>query len=141
MAEDLRECVECGKEYGVIVGVQNHGGMLKSADEVLKILEMVDSEWIGVIVDTGYFLTQDPYEDIRRVIPHAVNWQIKEKLFGKESDVYTDLNKLVRIIREGGYRGYIPIETLSIAGTKYDPRVEVPRFLKEVRAVLAEESA
>jgi sugar phosphate isomerase/epimerase len=137
MAEDLRECVECGKQYGVVVGIQNHGGMLKSADEVLKILTMVDSEWIGVIVDTGFFLTDDPYEDIRRVIPHAVNWQIKEKLFGKESDVYLDLKKLVGIIRDGGYRGYIPIETLSIAGTDYDPRVEVPKLLKQVREALA----
>jgi len=141
MTADLKECVECGKQYGVIVGVQNHGGTLKSADEVLKIVEMVDSEWFGVIVDTGYFLTEDPYEDIARVIPHAVNWQIKEKLFGKESDVRTDLKKLVRIIREGGYRGYIPIETLSIPRTKYDPRTEVPRFLKEVREALADESA
>ena len=54
--------------------MQNHGDMLKSADEVLKILGRVQSDWLGTIVDTGFFLTSDPYADIAKVIPHAVNW-------------------------------------------------------------------
>src|SRR5690606_13199813 len=80
MSDALAECAEYGSKHGVIVGVQNHGDMLKSADEVLRIIEMVGSDWMGAIVDTGYFLTPDPYDDIARVIPHAVNWQVKELL-------------------------------------------------------------
>ena len=80
MAEDLKECAEHGKKYGVVIGLQNHGDMLKTADEVIKVLQMVDSPWIGSIVDTGYFLTPDPYVDMARVLPYGVNWQIKEKL-------------------------------------------------------------
>jgi sugar phosphate isomerase/epimerase len=136
MGEDLKKCVEQGKQYGVLVGIQNHGDTLKTAEQVLKIVKMVDSEWFGVIVDTGYFLTPDPYKDIARVTPYAVNWQIKESPFGKESKVRTDLKKLVRIIREGGYRGYIPIETLSVAGEAYDPRARVAAFLRELRDAL-----
>jgi len=135
MAEDLKECVECGKQYGVIVGVQNHWDFLKTSDQVLKIIKMVDSEWFGVIVDTGCF-RQGTYDDIARVIPYAVNWQVKEKLLGKESDVYIDMKKLIRIIRDGGYRGYIPIETLSLPGVPYDPRAQVVRLLKKVREAL-----
>jgi sugar phosphate isomerase/epimerase len=136
MAEDLKQCVEHGRRYGVLVGIQNHGDMLRTAEEVLKIVNMVDSEWFGVIVDTGYFLTPDPYKDIAAVTPYAVNWQIKEKLDGKNGKARTDLKKLVRIIREGGYRGYIPIETLSVAGEEYDPRARVAELLKELRAAL-----
>ena len=66
MADDLKDCVEHGKKYGVLIGIQNHGDTLKTADDVLKIVKMVDSEWFGVIVDTGYFLSPDPYEDIAR---------------------------------------------------------------------------
>ena len=69
MSEALAQCAEHGEKHGVIVGVQNHGDMLKSAEEVLKILGMVKSEWLGTIVDTGYFMTSDPYVDIKRVIP------------------------------------------------------------------------
>ena len=136
MTEALKECAEHGKKHGVLVGVQNHGDMLKTADDVLKILKMVDSDWFGVIVDTGYFRSEDPYQDIARVTPYAVNFQIKDKLLGKESDVKTDLKKLIKIIKDGGYRGYLPIETLSVPGVAYDPQAEVTRFLKEVREAL-----
>jgi sugar phosphate isomerase/epimerase len=137
MVESLSQCVEHGKKFGVVVGVQNHGDFLQTADEVLEIVRMVDSEWFGVIVDTGFFLTPDPYEDIARVLPYAVNWQIKETLKGKESGIKTDLRRLVHILREGGYRGYIPIETLSIAGKPYDPVSLVPRFLGQLKEALA----
>ena len=135
MVEDLKECVEVGKEYGVIVGIQNHWDFLKTSAQVIKIVKMVDSEWFGVIVDTGYFW-QSTYDDIAAVIPYAVNWQIKEKLLGKESDVYVDMKKLIGIIRDGGYRGYIPIETLSVPGEGYDPKVRVAELLQKVRDAL-----
>ena len=138
MADALRECVEHGKRYGVLVGVQNHGDTLKTADQVLKVVRLVDSDWFGVIVDTGYFLTPDPYQDMARVAPYAVNWQVKESPFGKASKVRTDLKKLVRLVRESGYRGYLPIETLSVAGEDYDPRTRVAAFLKELRDALKE---
>ena len=136
MADDLRTCTEYGQKAGVIIGIQNHGDMLKTADEVLKLVKMVDSEWFGVIVDTGYFLSPDPYQDITRVTPYAVNWQVKEKVDGKEGKMKTDLPRLVRIIRDGGYRGYVPIETLSVAGEAYDPKIRVAHLLKELRAAL-----
>jgi sugar phosphate isomerase/epimerase len=136
MADALRACAEHGERSGVLVGVQNHGDTLKTADDVLKVVKMVDSPWFGVIVDTGYFLSPDPYQDIARVTPHAVNWQVKEKVDGAAGTARTDLKKLVRIIRQGGYRGYVPIETLSVRGEPYDPRACVTRLLKELREAL-----
>jgi sugar phosphate isomerase/epimerase len=44
MADSLRDCVEHGQEYGVLVGVQNHGDMLRTGDQVLKVVQMVDSD-------------------------------------------------------------------------------------------------
>ncbi|MBM1105749.1 sugar phosphate isomerase/epimerase [Aurantibacter crassamenti] len=134
MSDALAECAEHGEKHGVFVGVQNHGGMLKSADEVLKILNMVQSDWLGTIVDTGYFLTSDPYDDIKRVIPHAVNWQVKELLKDRKGSEI-DLNKLVEIIRASNYRGYVPIETLPMIGDEdnYDAYARVPEFLDKLR--------
>jgi sugar phosphate isomerase/epimerase len=138
MVDDLKKCVEHGEKYGVLIGIQNHGDTLKTADDVLKIVNRVDSPWFGVIVDTGYFLSPDPYQDIARVIPHAVNWQIKEKVDGAAGHSKTDMKRLVRIIRESGYRGYLPIETLSIRGgtEPYDPRERVIALLAELREAL-----
>ncbi len=138
MAADLRECADHGKKFGVLIGVQNHGDMLKTADQTIKIVEMVDSDWFGVIVDTGYFMSPDPYEDIAKVLPYAVNFQVKESPFGKESTVRTDLKRLLKIVVDGGYRGYLPIETLSLPGRPYNPKKLVPQFLAELRSAMAE---
>jgi sugar phosphate isomerase/epimerase len=133
MVECLKECAEYGEKFGVLVGVQNHGDMLKTAEQTIKIIKMVNSEWLGAIVDTGYFMTEDPYVDIEMVIPYAVNWQVKESPFGKESPIRIDLARLMKILNESGYRGYIPIETLSVSGRPYDPFTLVPAFHQEVR--------
>jgi sugar phosphate isomerase/epimerase len=139
MAEDLRECAEHGKKYGVLIGLQNHGDMLKSADEVLKVLKMVDSPWIGSIVDTGYFKTPDPYADMAQVLPYAVNWQIKEKLGQTPDSPRVDLKRIARIIKNSNYRGYVPIETLSMKTEKdYDPRARSVALLKDLREALQE---
>jgi sugar phosphate isomerase/epimerase len=136
IVENLKECAEHGKKYGVIIGVQNHGDFLQTSDNLLNLIKRVDSVWCGPIVDTGYFKSPDPYEDMAKVAPYAVNWQIKTSPFGAESGIKTDLKRLIKIIRESGYRGYIPIETLSIKGQPYDPFDLVPKFLAELREVL-----
>ena len=137
MAEALAKCAEHGEKHGVMVGVQNHGDMLKSADEVLTILGLVKSDWLGTIVDTGFFLTPDPYTDIARVIPHAVNWQVKGLLSNRKGPKI-DMTKLVKIIRESKYRGYVPVETLPIEGkeNEYDAITEVAELLNDLRAAL-----
>ncbi|TWU20343.1 sugar phosphate isomerase/epimerase family protein [Bythopirellula polymerisocia] len=137
MADDIRECADHGEKYGVIVGVQHHTYFLKTTDQMIKLLQLVDSPWCGLIVDTGCFLSADPYAEIETVLPYAVNFQIKEKLYGQESDTRVDLVKLFQIIQDSGYRGYIPIETLYLKNEVYDPEVRTKSFLKEVRLALA----
>lgn len=139
MIECYKECAAYGAERGVLVGVQNHGDMLKTAEQVIRIVKAVDSPWFGVIVDTGYFQTPDPYVDIEAVMPYAVNFQLKESPFGAKSPIRIDLPRLMKIIRASGYKGYLPIETLSVKGRPYDPYTLVPAFLKEVREAIEKE--
>jgi sugar phosphate isomerase/epimerase len=138
IAGDLRECTAFGKEHGVIIGVQNHGDFLRTADDLLELVGMVDSPWCGVIVDTGYFRSPDPYKDMEKAAPYAVNWQVKQSAFGAASDVKLDLKRLLRIVRASGYSGYLPIETLSVAGKPYDPYQIVPAFVRELKQAIAE---
>ena len=136
IAADLKECAEQGKKCGVIIGVQNHGDFLQTGENLLSLVKRVNSDWCGAIVDTGYFRSKDPYADMALVAPYAVNWQIKESPFGVESDVRTDLKKLIGIIRASGYRGYLPIEGLSARGKDYDPYTVVPKFLAKLREAI-----
>jgi sugar phosphate isomerase/epimerase len=133
IAGAMRECAEHGQKYRVRIGVQNHGDFLKTGEELLRLVKAVGSEWCGPIVDTGYFKSADPYQDIAQVAPHAVNWQVKQSPLGEDSEVPTDLVKLVRIVRKSGYSGYLPIETLSPKGKPYDPFTVVPAFLEQLK--------
>jgi len=131
MVTDLKECVEFGKSHGVVVAIQNHNDFIKTADQTIEIIKRVNSDWFGLILDIGSFRT-DPYKEIAQTIPYAVNWQLKETVFVKGVEQKTDLNRLMKIIKESGYRGYLPLETLG----EGDPKMKVPRFLKEIREAI-----
>jgi sugar phosphate isomerase/epimerase len=137
IAANLRECADHAAKFKVKIGVQNHGDFLKTGEEQLALIKAVGSPWCGPIVDTGYYKTPDPYADFALVAPTAVNWQVKQSPLGEESEVPTDLVKLLKIVRASGYSGYLPIETLSPRGKAYDPYTVVPAFLAQLRDAIA----
>jgi len=131
MVPDIKACVEHGRQHGVIVGLQNHNDFLKTADETIRVIEAVNSEWIGVILDVGSLRQGDPYAEIEKLVPYAVTWQLKESIWYGTKEVPTDVARIRAIIERTGYRGFLPIETLGPG----DPRVKVARFLADVRRV------
>ncbi len=133
VVEAIRRCADHGKKYGVMMAVQNHADFIQTSDQDLALLRMVDSEWLGANVDIGSFRVGDPYEEIARVAPYAVSWQIKQNLFFRDKETKTDLARIAAILKDAKYRGYIQLETLGPG----DPKVKMPRFLDEVRAVIA----
>jgi sugar phosphate isomerase/epimerase len=138
MIDCYKELAAYGAQYGVKIGIQNHGDMLQTAEQCIYVLERVNSEWVGLIVDTGNFKTEDPYKDIAAVVPYAINWQVKESVFGPGSEVTIDYRRLVQIIKNGGYKGYLPVETLLVRGKPYDPFALVPAMLSELQEAITE---
>jgi sugar phosphate isomerase/epimerase len=138
MIECYKECAAFGEKYNVKIGIQNHGDMLQTAEQCIYVLKGVNSKWAGLIVDVGNFKTEDPYKDIAAVVPFAVNWQVKESVFGIGSKVPTDYKRLVQIIKDGGYSGYLPVETLLVRGTPYDPFALVPAMLNDLNKAITE---
>jgi sugar phosphate isomerase/epimerase len=133
VVEALRACTAHGERHGVVIAYQNHDELLKTADEVLALRGRVASDWFGLNVDIGSLRTGDPYEEVARLAPFACTWQIKERLYREGQEEKTDLRRVFAILREAGYRGYAPLETLGPG----DPREKVRRFLDEARAALA----
>jgi sugar phosphate isomerase/epimerase len=78
MNDSLREWAEYGQKFGVIVAVQNHGDFVNTGGQHVSLIKRVNHEWCAALVDTGKYLTANPYEDIALAAPYAVNWQIKE---------------------------------------------------------------
>lgn len=132
MAKDIKECCEYGKKYGVIIAIQNHNDFIKTAADVDRIFELVDSEWLGLNLDIGSYRQSDPFLEIEKNLKYAVTWQIKENIWIDGKEVPTDLVKLFKIIKKGDYRGYLPIETLG-AG---DPYEKIPKMMKDIYKAL-----
>jgi sugar phosphate isomerase/epimerase len=133
MVADFKECAAFGKEHGVVVALQQHNDFLKTADEAIRVIEGVGSEWFASILDIGSLRSGDPYAEIEKLVPYAVSWQIKEQVGRNGKEEATDLTKIKAIIDKAGYRGYVPFEALG-AG---DPKPKVIAFLEKIRRAFA----
>ena len=129
MIPAFQECAEYGKKNGVIVGLQHHDDFLKTADETIRVVKMVNSEWFSVILDVGSLRQGDPYAEIEKLLPYASNWQIKEHVWYGTKKVEIDLPRVRAIIDKVGYRGFTPIEALG----EGDPAEVATAFLHKVR--------
>ena len=113
LVEEYKTCAGFGKEMGVIVGLQNHNEFLFKSSEVIEILEKVDSEWFGLILDIGSLHAESPYDEIEILAPYANYWFIKEFVYPNGNKTPVDMKKIANIIKNKGYRGYISFESLS----------------------------
>jgi sugar phosphate isomerase/epimerase len=137
VADGLRECAEHGKKFGVIVAVQNHGDFIATGAQHISLLERVNHDYCAAMVDTGKYDTPDPYADIAMVVPYAVTWQIKELIGTPADSPRVDMVRLMRIIRSSGYRGYLPIETLSSGRKDYNGFEAASGMLVQLRDAMS----
>jgi sugar phosphate isomerase/epimerase len=132
ICEDILECAEYGKKHGVMIALQNHNDFIKTSSDVEKILKLVNHSWVGLLLDIGSYHTADPYIDIASNSKYAISWQLKEKVFVNDTQVDTDYSKIIAIVRECGYRGFLPLETLG----EGDPAAKIEALFKKVKAVM-----
>jgi L-ribulose-5-phosphate 3-epimerase len=128
-AETLKWCADYSAKKGIILGLENHGGITERAETVVKIVKMVDSPWVGINVDTGNFNT-DGYAQIQTCIPYAVNVQLKTDIRvegGKREP--EDWDRVMGMLAKGGYKGYVALEYEA----REDPAIAVPRLMKDIR--------
>lgn len=127
--ECFRECVPHAEEAGVVMGLENHGGVTSDADGVLEILHGVDSEWLGSNLDTGNFHTEDPYADMARLAPLAVNCHGKVHVRPAEGEAHpTDYERVVKMLRAEGYDKFISVEYEGSDPPLEGVRAEVARI-------------
>lgn len=107
--ESLQSCVDFAAKKGIFVGVENHGKL--TAAQVLEIIKGVQSEWFGVNLDTGNFISDDPYRDIELCAPFAVNVQLKVKMKTPDNEsVDADFARIAAILSAAKYRGPVVLE-------------------------------
>jgi sugar phosphate isomerase/epimerase len=133
VVQALEACVQAAEPHGVVIVLQNHDDIVKTADEALELRRRVPSPWFGLNVDIGSLRAGDPYGEVAKLAPHASTWQVKELVYRNGVPEKTDLRAIVRIMRDAGYSGYAPLETLG----EGDPREKVRRLYGEFTEALA----
>jgi len=128
------ECLDYAGEKGVFLGLENHGGIVAEPDNLVKMVRAAKSPWAGINLDSGNFHTEDPYADLAKIAPYAVNVQLKMEIKRKDAKEAeaSDVNRLLQILRDANYQGWFTLEY----ETKDDPFTNVPRILNELRPLL-----
>lgn len=125
-------CAYAGSK-GIFLGLENHGGVVAKPEGMLEILKAVDSPWFGVNLDSGNFHSDDPYAELAQIAPYAVNVQIKVEIKrGTNAPEPSDLPRLVKLLRDANYQGFVALEYEA----KADPFTEVPVWLGKLRDAL-----
>jgi L-ribulose-5-phosphate 3-epimerase len=132
--DSLGQCVKTAERCGVILGLENHWGLGRTPEGVLKIVDAINSPWLQVTADTGNFL-EDPYDRLEKMAPHTVLVQAKTYYGG--GLWYTlelDYPRIAKIFRKHGFKGYVSLEFEG----KDDPKAAVPKSLELLRKAFNE---
>lgn len=126
----LSQCVEHAAKQGIFVGVENHGNLTPT--QLLRIMKLIDSPWIGINLDTGNFHSKTPYEDLEQCIDFAVNIQVKVSMKTAEGKKYpADMQRIGKILKNGNYQGYVILEYEDES-----PYEQIPHALAELKRAL-----
>ena len=128
VVDAFRECARFGARHGVNVAFQNHHDFIIRTEEIIDIVKKVDSEWFGLMLDTGSVAGPDPYREIEKLIPYAVTWQVKELVRTEKGTEPLDVKRLVNLLHKHQYHGFLPIETLG----EGDPRTKMRALYQKV---------
>lgn len=143
-ADGLRRLTEIAGPYGLNVIVENHGGLSSNGKWLAGVMEMVGHPRCGTLPDFGNFCfdwskAEDPdmwydrYLGVAEMMPYAKAVSAKSHEFDDKGDeVRTDYPKMVEIVLEAGYTGWIGVE---YEGDKHPPRegcVLTKRLLEKI---------
>jgi sugar phosphate isomerase/epimerase len=123
--ESLTECLQVAERCGVLLGLENHWGLGRTSEGVLRVVNAINSPWLQVTLDTGNFL-EDPYDRLEKMAPQTVLVQAKTYYGG--GMWYTldlDYPRIARLLQKHQYRGYISLEFEG----KEDPLLAIPKSL------------
>ena len=129
----LAECIPAAERCGVVMGLENHWGLARSAEGVRRIVRAVNSPWLGVTMDTGNFL-EDIYEQLAAIAPLATFVHAKTYYGGGDwYELDLDYGRIAAILRGVNYRGWVSLEFEG----KEPSDTAVPKSLAMLRGALS----
>ena len=128
----LEKLLPRAEECGVVLGLENHWGLGRTAEGVLRIVETINSPWLQTTLDTGNFLEKG-FEQMRAMasskVPIAL---VQAKTYfggGRWYALELDYEKIAALLAAKGYRGWVSLE---FEGNE-DAETGVPKSLALLR--------
>jgi sugar phosphate isomerase/epimerase len=127
--ESIRRCLDLAAQRGVLLALENHWGLTSKVEGLVRILDAIDSPWLGALMDTGNFL-EDPYVKLEQIAPRTVFVQAKTYPGGgKWYTLELDYKRIASILRGAGYGGYVSLEMEG----KEPAETAVPKSIEVLR--------
>jgi sugar phosphate isomerase/epimerase len=127
--DSIEKCLPKAEECGVILGLENHWGLARTPEGLLRIVNAIDSPWLRVLLDTGNFL-EEPYDKLDRCASETVFMHAKT-YYGGGIWYSLDLNynRIASIMHKHNFRGYVSLE---FEGNE-DYKTAIPKSLALLR--------
>lgn len=136
--EGITGCLGKAEECGVVLALENHWGLARTPEGLLRILDSIRSPWLGGLMDTGNFLfppyQEAAYDKLAQIAPKAVYVQAKTYPGGGEwYELDIDYQRIAKILADAGYGGWVSLEMEG----KQDPDIAVPASIAQLRKAFA----
>ncbi len=146
--EGLGALTALGKEGGINVIVENHGGHSSNGEWLASVMSQVNSPFCGTLPDFGNFCIErgadgcvneyDRYKGMKELMPFAKGVSAKTHDFDADgNEIHSDFKKMLTIVKEAGYTGYIDIEYEGKKLSEPEGIMATKRLLERVGAELA----
>jgi sugar phosphate isomerase/epimerase len=141
-ADGLRKLTEFGTQHDIDVIVENHGGLSSDGKWLVGVMKTVDHPRCGTLPDFGNFaidrgknIWYDRYEGVAELMPYAKSVSAKSHDFDAEGlEIHTDYFRMMKIVLEAGYNGYVGIEYEGSELSEYDGIRATKKLLEIVAA-------
>ena len=122
--DGLSRLGEYAEKVGINVIVENHGGYSSDGSWLAGVMKQVNKKNVGTLPDFGNFCIKhepnnwgnciesyDRYQGTKELMPFAKGVSAKTNHFDEQGNcVETDYNRIMRIVKDSGFKGYIGIE-------------------------------
>ncbi|MCA8978628.1 MAG: TIM barrel protein [Planctomycetes bacterium] len=146
-ADSLVQLADHAVGYQLNVIVENHGGLSSNGAWLSGVMRIADHPRVGTLPDFGNFRIQgdewyDRYLGSQEMMPFAKAVSAKSHDFDADgNEVHTDYRRMMRIVLDAGYRGFVGVEYEGDSLSEHDGIVATQRLLERVREELAPEFA
>ncbi len=142
-ADGLHRLAELAAGRHLYVLVENHGGLSSDAAWLVETIRRADHPNLGTLPDFGNFRIDrhrqyDRYKGVAELMPYARAVSAKSHDFDAQGNETTkDYLRLLRIVRDAGYRGHVGIEYEGDRLPEPEGIHATKRLLERVREQLA----